>query len=173
MIEVESPAKESLASADDVDDSSPTVKETTQSLPVAASSTTATAKEFFIADNTHEIVEEKLEKIRLDREAAEQKKRPPPEEGQEDEEPKKKKNNLPKLILCTAQTKYRVVKKSCRKLDFKLNEDPNLDWDLYWADTGLQPQIVQKMQSYQRINHYPGMASLAHKHNLSRNLKRM
>jgi tubulin polyglutamylase TTLL6/13 len=122
------------------------------------------------ADNSHEIVEEKLEKIRQEREEAEAKKRGQTDEG--DEEPKKKKNTQ-KLILCTFQTKYRVVKKSCRKLDYKLCEDQNLDWDLYWADTGLQPQIVQKMQSYQRINHYPGMASLAHKHNLSRNLKRM
>lgn len=73
-----------------------------------------------IADNSHEIVEEKLEKIRLEREEAEAKKRGPVEEG--DDEPKKKKVTQ-KLILCTYQTKYRVVKKSCRKLDFKLCED--------------------------------------------------
>lgn len=29
------------------------------------------------------------------------------------------------------------------------------------------------MQSYQRINHYPGMQALSHKNNLCRNLKRM
>ena len=29
------------------------------------------------------------------------------------------------------------------------------------------------MQSYQRVNHYPGMAALGHKNNLARNLKRM
>lgn len=29
------------------------------------------------------------------------------------------------------------------------------------------------MQSYQRVNHYPGMACLGHKNNLARNLKRM
>ena len=48
-----------------------------------------------------------------------------------------------------------------------------MDWDLYWADTGIQPQLIQKMQSYQRINHYPGMYSLSHKNHLCRNLKRM
>jgi len=48
-----------------------------------------------------------------------------------------KRRKVPKLILCTANTKYRVVKKSCRLLDFKLNEDENCDWDIYWADTGM------------------------------------
>lgn len=41
------------------------------------------------------------------------------------------------MILCTTQTKYRVVKKACRKLEYKLNEDDSVDWDLYWADTGI------------------------------------
>ncbi len=85
---------------------------------------------------------------------------------------KKKKNNN-KIILCTVQTKYRVIKRSCKKLDFKLIDDEKADWDLYWSDTGIKPELIQKMQSHQRINHYPGMVSLAHKHNLARNLKRM
>ncbi len=41
------------------------------------------------------------------------------------------------MVLCTAQTKYRVIKKSCRKLDFKLNGNVQGDWDLYWSDTGI------------------------------------
>lgn len=54
-----------------------------------------------------------------------------------------------------------------------MNDDDKADWDLYWADTGIQPQLIQKMQPYQRINHYPGMQCLSHKNQLSRNLKRM
>jgi len=42
-------------------------------------------------------------------------------------------------VLCTYQTKYRVIKKACRRLDFKLNDDENCDFDLYWADTGMLP----------------------------------
>lgn len=91
----------------------------------------------------------------------------------EEAEEESKKKKQPKLILCTSQTKYRVVKKSCRRLDFKLNDDENSDWDLFWADTGIVPQRVQKMLPYQRINHYPGMYSLSHKNHLCRNLKRM
>lgn len=88
-----------------------------------------------------------------------------------EEEAKKKKGQ--KLILCTKETKYRVVKKSCRRLEFKFNDDENADWDLFWGDTGIMPPRVQKMNSYQRVNHYPGMYSLSHKNHLCRNLKRM
>ena len=82
------------------------------------------------ADNTHLIVEEKLEKIKEDKEALEAK-------LHEGEEEKKVKKAPTKMILCSMQTKYRVVKKACRKLDYKLNEDDTVDWDLYWADTGI------------------------------------
>ena len=99
-----------------------------------------------MADNTHQIVEEKLEAIKEAQEAEEAKKRPPPKldeygEEIEEEEPKRKKN-VPKLILCTQQTKYRVVKKSCRRLDYRLSDDVHLDWDLYWSDTGIEPHFI-------------------------------
>ena len=48
----------------------------------------------------------------------------------------KKKPNQ-KLILCTHATRYNVIKRVCRKMDFKLNEDVNADWDLYWSDVGV------------------------------------
>ena len=47
-----------------------------------------------------------------------------------------------KMILCTAQTKYRVVKKSCRRLEYRLSDDATLDWDLYWSDTGIEPHLI-------------------------------
>jgi len=33
-------------------------------------------------------------------------------------------------------------------MDFKLNEDENADWDLFWSDTGIQPERITKMKSY-------------------------
>ena len=51
----------------------------------------------------------------------------------------KKKSNQ-KLVLCTFATRYNVIKRVVRKMDFKLNEDVNYDWDLYWSDTGVQPE---------------------------------
>lgn len=116
------------------------------------------------------IVEEKLEKIRQEKEQREiTRNQKLEEEGKEVQ----KKRPQQKLILCTQQCRYRIIKKSFKKLEFKLNEDDTIDWDLYWSDTMVQPQRIQKMQAYQRINHYPGMQALAHKHLLSRNLKRM
>ena len=56
--------------------------------------------------------------------------------------PKKKSSNNSnqKLVLCTFATRYNVIKRVVRKMDFKLNEDVNFDWDLYWSDTGVQPE---------------------------------
>ena len=112
------------------------------------------SKEMYIPDNSHIIVEEKLEKLRLQTEIIEQKKKEAlakkqgkelTKEEEEDDDAQKKKKTTTKMILCSLQTKYRVVKKACRRLDYKLNEDENVDWDLYWADTGLQPNRIQKM----------------------------
>ena len=50
--------------------------------------------------------------------------------------------------MCTLQTKYRSVKKVCKNLDFKLIEDDNVDWDLYWADTSIPVNRISKMQPY-------------------------
>lgn len=96
-----------------------------------------------IADNTHEIVMEKLEDYKAELAALDRKKLKEIEtekgKEEEDEDGERRKKATPKLILCTNQTKYRVIKKACRKLEYKLNDDENADWDLYWADTGIQP----------------------------------
>lgn len=103
-----------------------------------------------VADNTHEIVMEKLENYKAEIALLDKKKTTKVEEvekkaEEDDDDGEKKKKLPPKLILCTNQTKYRVIKKACRKLDYKLNDDENADWDLYWADTGIQPLRIQKM----------------------------
>lgn len=85
---------------------------------------------------------EKLEQYKAELAVMDRKKQKEVEKeanADDDEDGEKKKKVPPKLILCTTQTKYRVIKKACRKLDYKLNDDENADWDLYWADTGIQP----------------------------------
>ena len=52
-------------------------------------------------------------------------------------------------------------------------ETETLDWDIMWTDNGVQPETLAKMQTYQKINHFPGMYSLARKNHLGRNLMRM
>ena len=96
-------------------------------------------EDVIIADNTHEVVMEKFEQYRAECAMLDRKKHKDVEKVPKDDEDEaeKKKKLPPKLVLCTTQTKYRVIKKACRKLDFKLNDDENADWDLYWADTGI------------------------------------
>ena len=57
----------------------------------------------------------------------------------------KKKETKAKLILCTANVRYVVIKKVCRRMDFKLNESEEADWDLYWTDVGIQPEKMVKL----------------------------
>lgn len=60
---------------------------------------------------------------------------------------KKKKKEGPKqqLILCTKDCRYNVIKRVCRKMDFKLDPDENSDWDIYWSDVGVQPERISKL----------------------------
>jgi len=56
-----------------------------------------------------------------------------------------KKPTKQKLILCSLNTRYAVVKKVCRRMDFKLNDSEEADWDLYWTDVGIQPEKFIKL----------------------------
>jgi len=67
-------------------------------------------------------------------------------EKQKEDSAKKKKGQ--QLILCTAQCRYNVIKRVCRNLDFKLTDDENADWDLYWSDVGVQLDRISKLRPY-------------------------
>ena len=56
---------------------------------------------------------------------------------------------------------------------WKLTIDPDEEWDMFWTDNAVQPDQLARMQSHQKINHFPGMFSLARKNHLGRNLMRM
>lgn len=38
-----------------------------------------------------------------------------------------------------------MIKRVCRRMDFKLTDDENADWDLYWSDVGVQPDKITKL----------------------------
>ena len=42
------------------------------------------------------------------------------------------------IVLCTANTRYDVVKEECKKAGFRLSEVDDYEWDLYWCDTRVQ-----------------------------------
>jgi tubulin polyglutamylase TTLL6/13 len=66
-----------------------------------------------------------------------------------------------------------VVKRGARKMDMKVTEDENSDWDIYWSDINVQPDRISKLRPYQRINAIPNISVLARKNNLASNLMRM
>lgn len=51
--------------------------------------------------------------------------------------------------------------------------DFDAEWDLRWTDNAVQPEVLARMHEHQRINHFPGMYSLARKNHLGKNLMRM
>jgi tubulin polyglutamylase TTLL6/13 len=84
-----------------------------------------------------------------------------------------KPNKKSKLIVNVSSTEYRVVKKAMKLFGYKLGREPEGEWDLFWADTGVTNEMLFKMKSYQKINHYPAMSSIARKNGLGKNLMRM
>ncbi|KAL4454548.1 hypothetical protein ABPG74_021753 [Tetrahymena malaccensis] len=79
------------------------------------------------------------------------------------------------LVLNVADTKYPVVKFVGKKIfKWKLAYDmESMDFDVFWTDNAVQPEQLGRMQPYQKINHFPGMFSLARKNHLARNLMKM
>eukprot|EP00826_Nyctotherus_ovalis_P013320 TRINITY_DN13580_c0_g1_i15.p1 TRINITY_DN13580_c0_g1~~TRINITY_DN13580_c0_g1_i15.p1 ORF type:complete len:558 (+),score=82.13 TRINITY_DN13580_c0_g1_i15:156-1829(+) len=85
-----------------------------------------------------------------------------------------KKPQCSQLVANIAHTQYSVVKEVLGKaFGFQLSADSSADWDLCWADTGVTQELVSKLKSYQKINHFPNMSCIARKNNLGRNLSKM
>ena len=67
-----------------------------------------------------------------------------------------------------------MVPKVGKKLQWKIQKNPEvMDWDVFWTDNAVQPEILFKMEPHQKINHFPGMNTLHRKNNLAKNLYRM
>ena len=67
-----------------------------------------------------------------------------------------------------------MIRQVVRKVfEYRITNTPTKDWDLCWTDTGVSQEMVNKMKSYQKINHFPGMNCLSKKNHLERNLAKM
>jgi len=85
---------------------------------------------------------------------------------------KEKKKN--RIVMNVMNTQYNVVRKVAKKVfHFKLSYAISNDWDIFWADYGITPEMLSKMKSYQKVNHFPAIYCLARKENLAKNLMRM
>jgi tubulin polyglutamylase TTLL6/13 len=73
-----------------------------------------------------------------------------------------------------ADTQYEVVEQVCWDLDWNIAlEKEAKQWDIRWVDSAVSVDILSKMQSHQKINHFPGMSVLSRKNNLAKNLYKM
>ncbi len=61
-------------------------------------------------------------------------------------------------------TQYPVVSEVAEDLNWKIQHSNDAgDWDVYWTDFAIDPDILIKMHLFQKINHYPGMQVIARK----------
>lgn len=96
---------------------------------------------------------------------------------QENEE----KSNKQMIIANILNAEYEVIREVMKEaMNWKLSREPEdetasttKDWDIYWHDLFINPDMLSKMKCYQKVNHFPGMEALYMKNLLSRNLTRM
>jgi tubulin polyglutamylase TTLL6/13 len=68
-------------------------------------------------------------------------------------------------------TQYPVVTEVAENLDWKIQYSNDAgDWDVYWTDIAIDPDVLIKMHLFQKINHYPGIHVIARKNLLGLNL---
>ena len=70
-----------------------------------------------------------------------------------------------------SKCQYPVLKEVIKELkwDIDFEDDP----DIIWQDSALSPTILSLLNSYQRINHFPGIFAISRKDYLARHLKSM
>jgi tubulin polyglutamylase TTLL6/13 len=59
-------------------------------------------------------------------------------------------------------------------LDWKIQTKRDAgDWDIFWTDSAVLPDVLFRMHFFQKINHYPGIHIIARKNLLGLNLMAM
>ncbi|CAD8124708.1 unnamed protein product [Paramecium sonneborni] len=101
------------------------------------------------------------------------------EDNQIEKEVKKTKRKVKKkkdqLIINVSDSQYPVIRYVGKKmLNWIVQTDENAtNWDIWWTDGAVFSDLLGRMNAYQKVNHFPGMYSLARKNHLGRNLMKM
>ena len=79
------------------------------------------------------------------------------------------------ITINIASTQYELIKKvALTEFGWILNSDESDEnWDICWQDFAVSPKEFANMALGQKINHFPGMYTLARKNNLAQNLNLM
>lgn len=88
---------------------------------------------------------------------------------------KKSKKYKPKPITANLiDTQYEVVEQVCWDMDYDIiYQKDTKNYDLKWVDGMVSVEMLSKMMSHQKINHFPGMNILSRKNNLAKNIFKM
>ena len=78
------------------------------------------------------------------------------------------------LMFFKAHMNYPVIDRVVKnEFKFTTHFNENLESDVIWHDVSIDPLIFNRMQSFQRCNHFPGMFNLAKKNQLGLNLEKI
>lgn len=78
------------------------------------------------------------------------------------------------IVFIKLVTQYSVVSEVAEELGWKIQNSPDAgDWDVFWTDWHIEPDVLIKMHLFQKISHYPGIHTLARKNLLGMNLMSM
>lgn len=83
--------------------------------------------------------------------------------------PKKK----DKIVINLKYTQYDIIETVAREMGYRITKSDKVEADIIWFDLGINSNLLSKLQSFQRINHFAGTNQIANKSNLARNLMRM
>lgn len=77
------------------------------------------------------------------------------------------------MVINAIYTQYEVMRDVGDELNYTLSYNEEEDWDIWWIDGPISPNLLLKMNYYQRVNHFPGMQCLARKNLLAKNLSNL
>lgn len=79
-----------------------------------------------------------------------------------------------RMVMFALYTHYDVIKEVSKfTFEYHLTKRENCQWDIAWYDGPITIRLLQRMQQYQRTNHFPGIYNLAKKNMLGRHLMRL
>lgn len=86
-------------------------------------------------------------------------------------------HKLPKNQICVNLTycRYKIVKEVCKELGWTYfsHDEMNLNCDILWYDFATSQEMLGKLKSYQKLNHFPGIEGVARKNFLAYHVNKM
>lgn len=73
--------------------------------------------------------------------------------------------NLARISIISAVTHYDVIEEVAEELEWKIIRKlkSKTPWDILWTDHHIQPDLLIKLQLYQKVSHFPGIHVLSRK----------